>query len=181
MIVCIQLKVTWKTSQSWCVSVSLWLMSVFMSRLCLTGQAAELEFPEAVQSCSTHQAAEAGLHHPHPAVDLCAVLQGELTHKLMAYAPGHVCKTCKWTWFVEHISKQRSALQKQTKEIQSGKTKVKNADAGLFDRGVSRGWITQWLSSEPYFPVSTTTSQVTCTRIHVSVVNNRVTVKNLLL
>ncbi len=80
MIVCIQLKITWKTSQPWCVSVSLWLMSVFMSRVCLTGQAAELEFPEAVQSCSTHQAAEAGLHHPHPAVDLCSVLQGAHTH-----------------------------------------------------------------------------------------------------
>lgn len=47
--------------------------------LCFIGQAAEFELPEALQSCSAHQAAEAGLHHPHPAVDICPVIQGGLT------------------------------------------------------------------------------------------------------
>lgn len=51
-----------------------------MSHLCLTGQAAEPELPEAVQSCSAHQAPEAGLHYPHSTVDLRPVLQGTHTH-----------------------------------------------------------------------------------------------------
>lgn len=33
------------------------------------------ELPEAVSSRPPHQAAPSGLHHPHPALDLCAVLQ----------------------------------------------------------------------------------------------------------
>ena len=38
------------------------------------GQADQPEFPEALQGGPPHQAAPAGLHHPHPALDLCAVL-----------------------------------------------------------------------------------------------------------
>lgn len=41
------------------------------------GQADQPEFPEAFQGGQAHQAIEAGLYHPHPAVDLCPVLQGE--------------------------------------------------------------------------------------------------------
>lgn len=33
------------------------------------------ELPEAVSSRSPHQAAPSGLHHPHPPLDFCAVLQ----------------------------------------------------------------------------------------------------------
>ena len=40
------------------------------------GQADQPEFPEALQGGPPHQAAPAGLHHPHPALDLRAVLQG---------------------------------------------------------------------------------------------------------
>lgn len=43
-----------------------------------------------------------------------------------------------------------------------------------------QGLITQWLSEEPYFPVCTMTSQVTCTCIYITV-NNRFTVKNITL
>lgn len=42
------------------------------------------EFPEALPGSSAHQAAAPGLHHPHPAVDICAVLQGEdYTHRAL--------------------------------------------------------------------------------------------------
>lgn len=60
------------------------MMGVFLACIhVLTGQAAEPEFLEAVPSCTPHQAAEAGLHDPHPAVDLCSVLQGAHTHHRM--------------------------------------------------------------------------------------------------
>lgn len=41
------------------------------------GQNDQPEFPEALQSRPPHQAAAAGLHHPHPSVDLRSVLQGD--------------------------------------------------------------------------------------------------------
>lgn len=41
------------------------------------GQNDQPEFPEALQSRPPHQAAAAGIHHPHPSVDLRSVLQGD--------------------------------------------------------------------------------------------------------
>lgn len=49
------------------------------SCLLSTGQNDQPEFPEALQSRAPHQAAAAGLHHTHPAVDLRSVLQGDAT------------------------------------------------------------------------------------------------------
>ena len=57
-----------------------WMVCFMVSHMSVTGPAAEPELPEAVPSRSAHQAAEAGLHHPHPAVDLRSVLQGAHTH-----------------------------------------------------------------------------------------------------
>jgi len=37
------------------------------------------EFPEALPRRQTHQAPEAGLYHPDPSVDVCAILQGQRT------------------------------------------------------------------------------------------------------
>lgn len=40
------------------------------------GPSVKPELPEAVPSGPSHQTPPAGLHHPHPALDICAVLQG---------------------------------------------------------------------------------------------------------
>lgn len=50
----------------------------------LPGQADQPEFPEAVQSGPSHQAPAAGLHYPHPALDLCSVFQSEETHSSLS-------------------------------------------------------------------------------------------------
>ena len=44
-----------------------------------SGSAVEPELPAVVPGGSAHQAAETGLHHQDPAVDLCPVLQGPRT------------------------------------------------------------------------------------------------------
>lgn len=46
---------------------------------CVPGQNDQSELPKALPSGSSHQAVATGIHHPHPPVDLCSVLQGEYT------------------------------------------------------------------------------------------------------
>lgn len=36
------------------------------------------EFPKAVSNSSTNKTLASGIHHPHPPLDLCTVLQGKL-------------------------------------------------------------------------------------------------------
>ena len=54
-----------------------WLPIIIRLLLTSVNQHLQHELPEAVPNGPAHQAAEARLHHPHPSLDLCAVIQGE--------------------------------------------------------------------------------------------------------